>query len=158
MRRILLAVLMIFLAQPTWAIGVDDGRLKDPAQETRAQELMKKLRCLVCQNQSIVDSNAELAQDLRMVVRERITAGDTDEEVLAYMTDRYGDWVLLKPPLKGKTMMLWFAPLVLLVIGAGVAVLYLRRRPSAVPGAAPLSAEEEARLEKLLNDEDGEGR
>ncbi|MFC7048195.1 cytochrome c-type biogenesis protein [Emcibacter nanhaiensis] len=152
MRAVVLSVLLIFFTQSAFALGVDDGRLKDPIQEARAQELMKQLRCLVCQNQSIVDSNADLAQDLRMVVRERILAGDTDEEVLHYMTDRYGDWVLLKPPLKSETMMLWFSPLILLVIGAIFAVLYLRRRSSAVQPAAPLSHEEEARLEKLLHD------
>ncbi len=134
------------------AIGVDDGRLKDPAQEARAQELMKELRCLVCQNQSIVDSNADLAQDLRMVVRERIRAGYSDEEVLAYMTDRYGDWVLLKPPFKSKTFMLWVAPLALLLIGAVFVVLYLGRRTSSTPPSVPLSREEEERLEKLLHD------
>ncbi|WP_321395304.1 cytochrome c-type biogenesis protein [Emcibacter sp.] len=152
MRVFVLTILFFCLAQTAFAIGVDDGRLKDPAQEERAQALMKQLRCLVCQNQSIVDSNAELAQDLRMVVRERIRAGETDEQVLSYMTDRYGDWVLLKPPLKSKTMMLWFSPLILLVSGAGFAVLYLRRRPSSVSAASPLSAEEEARLEKLLKE------
>ena len=154
MRAIFLSLLMLFYAQSVLAIGVDDGRLKDPAQEARAQELMKQLRCLVCQNQSIVDSNADLAQDLRMVVRERILAGDSDKEVLHYMTDRYGDWVLLKPPLKGETMMLWFAPLILLVVGAVFALLYLRRRSSAVQPAAPLSHDEEARLQKLLQDEE----
>ncbi|MDG1858681.1 MAG: cytochrome c-type biogenesis protein CcmH [Emcibacteraceae bacterium] len=83
------------------AVGVDEKRLSNPVDEARAQEVMKQLRCLVCQNQSIVDSDAGLARDIRIIVRERIIAGDSDADVLRFMTDRYGDWVLLKPPFDG---------------------------------------------------------
>lgn len=99
------------------AVGVDPGKLPDPAQEARAQDIMKQLRCLVCQNQSIVDSDADLARDLRAIVRERVTAGDDDGQIREFMTSRYGDWVLLKPPFEGAVILLWLSPLILLVLG-----------------------------------------
>jgi cytochrome c-type biogenesis protein CcmH len=100
----------------------------DPALEARVTRLAAELRCLVCQNQTIADSNAELAVDLRNRVREMLRAGRSDEEVLAYMTERYGDFVLYRPPLKPTTTLLWFGPALLLAIGAGVLVTVLRRR------------------------------
>ena len=117
MRVFLSITLFIFITFAVHAVGVDEKQLADPASEIRAQEIMKKLRCLVCQNQSIVDSDAPLAKDLREIVRERITAGDTDEEVLFFMTKRYGVWVLLKPPFDRTTIILWLSPVLLLLIG-----------------------------------------
>lgn len=145
--------LIILLMALTWslavqAVAVDEKPLADPVQEARARALMKEFRCLVCQNQSIEDSNAELAQDLRMIVRERIALGDSPDNVRAYMVDRYGDWVLLRPPLKSSTVFLWASPfLVVLVV---LFVLRGRGRRGAVP--APLSDEEAAKLAQLLED------
>ena len=132
-----------------WAVQPDEV-LSDPALETRARALSKELRCLVCQNQSIDDSNADLAHDLRVLVRERLTAGDSDDQVLAYLRARYGDYVLLKPPVEQATWLLWFGPGVVLVLVAfGVGLAARRRRP-VVP--APLDDDERARLDALLRD------
>jgi cytochrome c-type biogenesis protein CcmH len=129
-----------------------DEILADPALEQRARALGKELRCLVCQNQSIDDSDADLARDLRQIVRERLVAGDSDAEIIGFLTARYGDFVLLKPPVKPATWGLWFGPaLVLLGAGAGIA-LYLRRRRRSGPPLPPLSAEERRRLAALLGD------
>jgi cytochrome c-type biogenesis protein CcmH len=106
-----------------------DEVLKDPALETRARVISQDLRCLVCQNQSIDDSNAPLAKDLRVIVRERLTAGDSNEEVFGYVVARYGNYVLLKPPLQQDTIILWLAPFLLMIIALGVAFAYLRKRP-----------------------------
>lgn len=150
--RILLSItLFLIMTVATLAIGVDEKPLADPAEEARAQEVMKQLRCLVCQNQSIVDSNAPLAKDIRVIVRERITAGDSDEQVLHFMTDRYGDWVLLKPPFDGATIILWLSPLLLLLIG--FFIIYRNQTGRKIAAAAPpLSADEEKRLKVLLNE------
>ncbi len=137
--------LVIFSVQ-AFAVAVDDNPLEDPAKEAVARELMKEIRCLVCQNQSIEDSNADLARDLRQVVRERIALGDTPENVRAYLVDRYGDWVLLEPPVKPQTYLLWASPFLFLLV---VVYLVFRRR-NATAGAAPLSVEEEAELEAIL--------
>jgi cytochrome c-type biogenesis protein CcmH len=133
------------------AVGVDEKRLSNPADETRAQNVMKQLRCLVCQNQSIVDSDAGLARDLRVIVRERIVAGDSDDAVLSYMTDRYGDWVLLKPPFDGATVVLWLSPILLLLIG--FFVVYRNQKSRKQASVDPLSDEENVKLKALLNDE-----
>jgi cytochrome c-type biogenesis protein CcmH len=124
--------------------------LKDPALEARARKLSQELRCVVCQNQSIDDSNAPLAHDLRVLVRERLTAGDTDAQVLKFVQARYGEFVLLRPPFKLQTLLLWFAPLLLLA--AAVFVLYRARlnQPVTAGSAAPLSPEEQKRLDALL--------
>lgn len=148
-----LAVLVILLiAAPVAAQHLDD-RLADPAQELRARELSRELRCLVCQNQSIEDSNAPLARDLRRIVRERVAAGDSDRAILDYLVARYGEWVLLKPRFNLQTLLLWLGPALFLVIG-GVVVFFLYRRQRAVtaPPAAPLDAEEQKRLAALLDD------
>jgi len=127
--------------------------LKDPALEARARALSQELRCVVCQNQSIDDSNAPLAHDLRVVVRERLSAGDTDAQVLAFVTARYGEFVLLRPPFKPRTLLLWLTPLLLLG-GAAVFLLRARSRATAAgPGAEPLTAGEQQRLAEILNDE-----
>lgn len=150
MRRLALILTVIFYPLMALAVGVDEARLSDPALEARARELMKELRCLVCQNQSIDESDADLAKDLRHIVRERIAAGDSDEAVVRFITDRYGDYVLLRPPVNAVTLGLWAAPALILIAGGAVAVAYLRRRRTAPPPeAAPLSAEERARLKQL---------
>jgi len=154
MRARLLALLL--LLAPT-ALAVEPGeRLSDPALETRARALSQELRCLVCQNQSIDDSDAELARDLRLLVRERVAAGDSNEEVVDYVVSRYGDFVLLKPPFKASTYLLWLGPAVILAIGlAAVAVFYRRRAKDAAPSgaSAALSDGERQRLARLLDDE-----
>lgn len=127
-------------------------KLADPAQESRARALSAELRCLVCQNQSIDDSNAPLAKDLRILVREQIKSGKSDEAVMAYIVERYGEFVLLRPRLNLNTLLLWLAPLLLLG-GAGYAVHRAMRRKAPVPVEAPLSAEEQRRLDDLLKRE-----
>jgi cytochrome c-type biogenesis protein CcmH len=127
-----------------------DERLADPALEQRARDISAELRCLVCQNQSIDDSNAPLARDLRLLVRQRLTAGDTDAEVRDYLVDRYGDFVLLKPPFEASTLILWLTPLLVLLAG-GLAVLARGRR---VPPTEALSEDEETRLARILAGED----
>jgi len=112
-------------------------------------KLSETLRCLVCQNQTIADSNAELAVDLRRQVREQIAAGKSDDEIIGYMTDRYGDFVLYRPPVKATTMLLWGGPALLLAIGAFVLMRIMRERRAA-PEAPPLTADERARADALL--------
>lgn len=125
------SVLLGFLALPA-AVALDPGEMfDDPQKEERARTIGRTLRCLVCQNQSIFDSNAGLAKDLRVLVRERIDAGDTDEEVVDYVAARYGDYVRLKPPVAAHTYVLWIAPGAILIIGAGLVMGYFRgRKPS----------------------------
>lgn len=152
------ALITLFLVLGVGAGRADavEERLADPALEARALEISRSLRCLVCQNQSIADSNADLAQDLRRLVRERVAAGEANEQVIAFMVERYGDFVLLKPPVKPKTYALWFGPAVVFLLGAGALVFYLRRAP-ARPGReeAPLSEAERRRIEALLHDDGG---
>jgi cytochrome c-type biogenesis protein CcmH len=144
-------LLVFLLLAPGLAGAVEPGeRLADPALEARARAISGTLRCLVCQNESIDDSNADLARDIRVLLRERIVAGDSDAAARQFLVDRYGDFVLLKPPLEAATLLLWFGPvLVLLAGGAGVA-LYLRRRPAAPP--PPLTEAERARVAQLLKE------
>ena len=131
------------------ALAVEpDEVLKDPAQEARAREIGRELRCVVCQSQSIDDSNAPLARDLRLLVRERIVAGDTNAEVLDYVTARYGDYVLLKPRMSAGTLLLWLSPLAFLFAGGGVAFVYLQERKRRAPQTA-LSEDEQKRLDEL---------
>jgi cytochrome c-type biogenesis protein CcmH len=127
--------------------------LADPALEARARTLSAEIRCLVCQNQSIDDSDAELAREIRLLIRERLVAGDDDDEIKAYLVSRYGEFVLFRPPVSPATAVLWFGPFVLLALGALAVVFYLkaRRPPAAGPGlGAALSEEEQRRLEALL--------
>jgi cytochrome c-type biogenesis protein CcmH len=140
-------------ASPAYAVQPDEV-LADAGLEARARELSKDLRCLVCRNESIDESDADLARDLRLLVRERLVAGDSDAEVIDYLVDRFGEYVLLNPPASGSTLILWGAPLALLLLGGAVAVSYVRgqRRVLATPPEG-LSAEEEARLGELLRDE-----
>ncbi len=153
----LMFVLMAFFVLTTAAQAVEpDEILADAALEARAREVSKDLRCVVCQNQSIDDSNSGIAKKMRVLVRDRITKGDSNQEVKDYLVSRYGDFVLLKPPVKAKTMFLWFGPALMVILGLVGIIFYYRRRSRETvetTGAAPLSAEEQARLEALLKEE-----
>jgi cytochrome c-type biogenesis protein CcmH len=134
-----------------------DEIMADPAKESRARDLSRELRCMVCQNQSIDDSEAPLARDLRLLVRERIAAGDSDAQVMDFLVARYGEFLLLKPRLKSHTLLLWLLPPFALV-GGGLALwMHNRRRTKAAAAEDPslfkLSAEEEARIERLITAE-----
>jgi cytochrome c-type biogenesis protein CcmH len=143
-------VVLLLLAFPALAVEPSEV-LKDPALETRARTISRELRCVVCQNQSIDDSAAEVAHDMRLAVRERLSAGDSDAAVMDYMVARYGDYVLLKPPFKARTLLLWLgAPLVLLV--AGAALLFAARRRPTVQAPTPLDEGERARLSVILSE------
>ena len=140
------------VASPALAVMPDEV-LNDPVLEARARHLSQDLRCLVCQNQSIDDSSAPLARDLRIIVRERLTKGDSDEQVVSYLVARYGNYVLLKPPFQSDTMLLWFGPAAFLLIGAGVLVFYFRARKAPdVAANAPLTDAERLQLDKLVKD------
>jgi cytochrome c-type biogenesis protein CcmH len=150
-------MLVVFLlAVPLVARAVQpDEILADTALEARARALSAELRCMVCQNESIDDSHAELARDLRLLVRERLKAGDSDDSIRAYLVQRYGNFILLKPPLELSTLLLWSAPALVLLLGGGAIVFAMRRRasPAAMSG---LDAEERKRLECLLGDDASE--
>ncbi|MFC6445545.1 cytochrome c-type biogenesis protein [Shinella zoogloeoides] len=147
MRRLLLAAGFLLTALPAFAVNPDEV-LSDPALEARARTLSSQLRCMVCQNQSIDDSNAELARDLRLLVRERLKNGDSDEAVIDYVVSRYGEFVLLNPRLRGETLLLWGAPVVLFLAGATAMILFVRKR-GGKPTGTPLSEAEKAELERL---------
>jgi cytochrome c-type biogenesis protein CcmH len=154
--KVLHAVLLLLaLAAPTriWAVEPNE-MLSDPALEARARALSKDLRCMVCQNESIDDSGAPLAHDLRVLVRERIKAGDSDQAVLDFLVARYGEFVLLKPPLSWHTVALWGLPPAALMFGAVIILMDLRRRRAAAAedARASLTAAEETRLAELLRD------
>jgi cytochrome c-type biogenesis protein CcmH len=150
-RALLLAAAFGALAGPAAAVNPDE-QLADPALEARAHKLSRELRCVVCQNQTIDDSDAPLARDLRIILRERLAAGDTDAEAKAFLVDRYGSFVLLNPPMKADTLLLWFGPLGVLALGGAGVFLYLRSR--APKDAASLDAGEEAELAQLLNSDE----
>jgi cytochrome c-type biogenesis protein CcmH len=152
MKRIAVAALLLSMLalSPVHAV-LPDEVMSDPAKEARARDLSRELRCMVCQNQSIDDSEAPLARDLRLLVRERIAAGDSDLQVIDFLVARYGEFVLLKPRFERQTLPLWLVP-PLLLIGGGLALfLYARRRNNAQPEAplVPLTPDEEARLAAL---------
>lgn len=150
MKRVLIAAFalaMMFAASPAGAARPDE-MLADPTLEMRAEQVGRELRCLVCRNQSIEDSEADLAHDLRMLVRRRITAGDSNAQVIAYLRSRYGDYVLLRPPLEAGTVVLWVAPPAILLLGGFGLLLFYRRRNR--PEAAALSPEEENTLARIL--------
>jgi cytochrome c-type biogenesis protein CcmH len=149
---VLLLTLMVAVS-PVHAVEPGE-MLKDPALEARARRLSQELRCVVCQNQSIDDSNAPLAHDLRVIVRERLAAGDSDAQVLAYVEARYGAFVLLRPRLTPQTVLLWATPLILLA-GAAAYLWRARRTRMHEPPPPALSAEEQHRLEELLRGEGG---
>ncbi len=126
--------------------------LKAPALEARARAISKELRCLVCQNESIDESNADLAHDLRVLLRQRLMAGDTDQQAIDFIVKRYGDFVLLKPPVEPATYFLWFGPPAVLIVGAVGALLFVRRRNRVRAEPAPLSAQERQRIDVLLRE------
>jgi cytochrome c-type biogenesis protein CcmH len=148
----LLVALTMSLIAAAAAAFENDAPLDDPALEARAVALAKELRCLVCQNQSIMESDADLAKDLRKIVRERLVAGESDEQVKAYIVARYGDFVLLRPPFKPKTWVLWLGPAVI-VGGALAGLIAFWRRRIGAPAAAALSDDERARVARLLEGE-----
>ena len=150
-RASLLLAVLLLAASPAWAVEPSE-MLKDPALEARARMIGRELRCVVCQNQSIDDSAAEVAHDMRVAVRERLTAGDSDKAVMDYMVARYGDYVLLEPPFKARTLVLWLgAPFLLLVAGAAL-FLAARRRRAANVTPAPLTQAERDRLAVILSE------
>lgn len=151
-RALLAALLLAALAAggPARAVNPDE-MLDDPALEQRARDLSANIRCMVCQNESIDDSNAPLARDLRILVRERLEEGDTNEEVLDFLVARYGEFVLLKPRVSANTLILWAAPALLLLLGGALAVtLFRRNRSVAAAPPPPLTEEEKAELERLV--------
>lgn len=158
MRRLSLLVLLIVLLHPSlsWAAVQPDEILPNPALETRARAVSQQLRCMVCQNESIDESDAPLAHDLRVLVRERLQAGDSDAQVLDFLVARYGEFVLLKPRLSWATAGLWGLPPGLLLIGLAVLVVAARRRRGGALEPAPkLTAAEEARLKRILAEDHG---
>jgi cytochrome c-type biogenesis protein CcmH len=147
MRIIRLALFVTLALGPAPALAVQpDELMKDPALEARARTLSEELRCMVCQNQSIDDSDAPLARDIRVLIRQRIASGESNDAVRAYLVSRYGDFILLKPPFKPETLLLWLTPALVLGVGLAAALIPRRRAPQATPA---LSAEEEARLSAL---------
>ena len=149
---IIVASIVLGFSAPAWAVQPDEV-LEDPALEARARELSKELRCLVCRNESIDESNAELARDLRILLRERLVAGDSDEGAIAYIVDRYGEYVLLRPTASGSNWLLWAAGPLMLIGAAGLALAYLRGRARAPTAAdAGLSEAEKERLRQILEE------
>ena len=153
MRRLALALLLA--AAPLAAPAVQpDEVLDDPALEARARDISEEIRCLVCRSESIEDSNASLARDLRLLVRERLQAGDDDAEVKDYLVARYGEYVLLRPTFTPGNLVLWLGGPALLLVGGAASLLYIRRaRPAAQANAAPLSEAERARLDRLMRED-----
>jgi cytochrome c-type biogenesis protein CcmH len=158
MRRVFLLMLVLVVSAPasSWAAVQPDEMLPNPALEARARTLSQQLRCMVCQNESIDESDAPLAHDLRVLVRERLQAGDSDAQVLNFLVARYGEFVLLKPRLSWRTAILWGLPPALLLSGITLLVVAARRRRGQVQeGALNLTAAEQARLKKILADSQG---
>lgn len=150
--RIAVLILLLTFAAPLFAVQPSEI-LPDPAQEARARALSKELRCLVCRNESIDESNAELAKDLRVLVRARILAGDSDEEALDFIVQRYGEFVLLNPRRDGSNFLLWAAGPAMFLIALGIAFSFLRNRSQATSRAEEsLTEEERARLDEILKD------
>ena len=146
---------LILFVTPALAIQPDEI-LKDTVLEERARVISKELRCLVCQNQSIDDSDAPLARDLRVLVRERLQAGESDEEVINFVVDRYGDFVLLRPPVKALTLVLWLSPVAALIVGMFLLLTWFRKQKQFVPvQAKPLSDEEKKKLQAAFKRDEG---
>src|SRR3954447_21406500 len=154
MRTLLASFLVLLTVVAAHAVEPRE-KLADPALEARARQISSGLRCLVCQNESIDDSGADLAHDIRVFVRERLTAGDGSPQVVEAVVSRYGAFVLLRPPVEPATYVLWFGPPALVLIGLAATAIWLRRRPTVLAEAAPLSAEENRRLNGLLRDNEG---
>ncbi|HEY2618153.1 MAG TPA: cytochrome c-type biogenesis protein [Acetobacteraceae bacterium] len=147
MRRTAVVLLGILLAAPAYAVSDPAELLPDRTQEQRAEALGHQLRCLVCQNESVEESNADLARDLRRIIRQRVVAGDSDQQVIDWMVARYGNFVRLRPPFNAITLGLWGAPAIALLAGIGIALVARRRRPAP---PAPLTDAERQRLADLL--------
>lgn len=143
------ALALAFFSGAAYAVQPDEV-LDDPVMEARARDISANLRCLVCQNQSIDDSNADLARDLRVIVRQRLVAGDSDDQVVQYLVDRYGDYVLLDPPVKPATYLLWYGPAAILAIAVAALAFAVRRRRTAAERQG-LSDEEQKRVSELLS-------
>lgn len=155
MRLVVVVIAGLLFAASSFTLAKEaEPTDKDPVKQARAVKLTEQLRCLVCQNQSIADSNAELAVDLRRQVRDQVAAGKSDQEIVDYMVARYGDFVLYRPPLRATTILLWVGPAMLLALGVFVLVRIVRQR-RALPEAAPLSIAERERAERLLAGFDG---
>jgi len=148
MKRLLL--LLMLLAAPVWAVQPDEV-LDDPVLEERARDISAGLRCPVCRNESIDDSSAPISRELRLMVRERLVEGDTDEEVIDFVVARYGEFVLLRPDTSGWNVLLWLSAPILLIAGLAIALVTVRRRGVARP-AEGLSADEQTRLDELLKE------
>lgn len=151
MRKLALtAAFIAALATPALAVNPEEI-LDDPRLEERARDISAGLRCMVCQNQSIDDSDAELARDLRVLVRDRLVAGDSNDQVVAYVVDRYGEFVLLRPRLSARNAVLWATPIVILLLGGTAAIAFARRQSRSTIGAE-LTDDEQARVAKLLGE------
>lgn len=150
MNRLTIALCLSLLATPVLAVQPDEI-LPDPALEARAREISKLLRCPVCQGENIDDSNADISRDLRLIVRERLLAGDSNDAVVDYVVDRYGEFVLFEPRATGANLLLWLAGPGMLILGGGIAFLWVRSRRNAGAPAA-LTPEEEARLREILKE------
>src|SRR5216683_79953 len=151
MRRVsILIMVLISLAAP--ALAKEAKPVEDPQIDQRMQALTQQLRCLVCQNETLADSRADLAEDLRKEIREQMKAGKSDQEIIAFLTKRYGDFVLYKPPVKSTTYLLWFGPFVLLIGGTAVLFRFLKRRREMIH-EQPLTADERKRAEEILRSE-----
>jgi cytochrome c-type biogenesis protein CcmH len=153
LRKLALILAVLAFAAPAFAVQPDEV-LKDPVLEARARALSQELRCMVCQNQSIDDSDAPLARDLRILVRERLTAGDTDQQVIDFLVARYGEFVLLKPRFNAHTILLWVAPFAVVIAGALSLLAFLRRRRGQPSADAPpsLTPDEQRRVAALLEE------
>jgi len=153
MTRILFTLGMLWLGlAPALA---QEAQLADPKLEQRARDLGREIRCVVCQSQSVADSDADIAQELRVIIREQITAGRSDAEIRDYLVARYGDFVLFDPPFKASTYVLWIGPFAILVLSAAIVVLFFRRRAQEPIRARALDADEQSRVARLLNEKDG---
>ena len=151
--RSLLAIAALVLVSVVARAVEPDEILKDPVQEARAREITRELRCVVCQNQSVDDSDAPLAKDIRVLVRERIAAGESDDAVKDFIVQRYGQYVLLRPPFAMDTALIWIGPFALFAIALGTALLFLRRDRDDASQPKPLTPEEESRLDARLQDD-----
>ena len=152
LRGVLVALVLGFGFAPGARAVQPNERLADPALEARARAISSGLRCLVCQNETIDESDAGLAHDIRMLLRERLTAGDTDAQAVQAIVSRYGDFVLLNPPVRPATYVLWFGPVAILLAGLLGTAIWLRRRGAAAEAMAPLSADEQTRLAAMLRE------
>ncbi len=144
-------LILCLLASPALAVNPDE-QLADPALEARARAISKGLRCVVCRNQSIDDSNAAIARDMRILLRERLVSGDNDDEVRAFFVNRFGDFVQLRPPVQPNTYLLWAGPFLILALAVGGFAIHLRNRPPKAPESMPMSDEDRRMLADLLED------